>query len=50
MVFELAVVQSLPYAEISSTLGIPVGTVKSRVFNALRKLRETLEGGEGEAR
>jgi RNA polymerase sigma-70 factor (ECF subfamily) len=49
VVFELAVVQSLPYADISSTLGIPVGTVKSRVFNALRKLRDVLgdatEGG-----
>lgn len=45
-VFELAVIQGLPYGEIAETLGIPVGTVKSRVFNALRKLRESLgEGG-----
>jgi RNA polymerase sigma-70 factor, ECF subfamily len=50
MVFELAVVQSLPYAEISSALGIPVGTVKSRVFNSLRKLREILEGSDGGGR
>ena len=43
LVFELAVVQSRPYAEIAEELGIPVGTVKSRVFNALRKLRAALE-------
>lgn len=30
----------LKYEEISEVLGIPVGTVKSRVFHALRKLRE----------
>ena len=40
---ELALGQSLPYSEIASLLEIPVGTVKSRVFNALRKLRELLE-------
>lgn len=42
-VFQLAVLRGLPYAEISAALSIPVGTVKSRVFNALRKLREMLE-------
>jgi RNA polymerase sigma-70 factor (ECF subfamily) len=42
-VLELALGQSLPYSEIASLLEIPVGTVKSRVFNALRKLRELLE-------
>lgn len=45
-VFEFAVLQRRPYAEISATLGIPVGTVKSRVFNALRKLRVELEREE----
>jgi RNA polymerase sigma-70 factor (ECF subfamily) len=44
-VFDLAVLRELPYAQISEALSIPVGTVKSRVFNALRKLREILEGG-----
>lgn len=39
---ELAVFQDLPYAEIAAILGIPVGTVKSRVFNALAKMREIL--------
>ena len=37
---ELAVLQQLPYREISEILGIPVGTVKSRVFYTLRRLRE----------
>lgn len=45
LVFELAVIQELPYAEIAALLDIPVGTVKSRVFNALRKLREQLGAG-----
>ena len=41
-VFELAILQDLPYEQIAEMLGIPKGTVKSRVFYALRKLRETL--------
>lgn len=39
---ELAVLQQLPYKEVSSILGIPVGTVKSRVHYSLRKLRDLL--------
>ena len=42
VVFDLAVVQRLPYPEIADVVGIPVGTVKSRVFNAVRALRELL--------
>ena len=42
-VVELGVFQDLPYAEVGEILGIPVGTVKSRMFNALRKLKEILE-------
>lgn len=45
-VFELGVVQELPYPEISSALGIPVGTVKSRMFHALRALRAALSPPE----
>lgn len=45
-VFELGVVRELPYAEIADMLGVPVGTVKSRMFHAVRKLREALEPEE----
>jgi len=38
-VFELAVLGELGYAEISALLGIPEGTVKSRMFYAVRRLR-----------
>lgn len=39
---ELAVLQRLPYKDVAEILGVPVGTVKSRVFYALRRLRERL--------
>ncbi|MBR2837811.1 MAG: RNA polymerase sigma factor [Kiritimatiellae bacterium] len=42
-VVELGVFQELPYAEVSAILGIPVGTVKSRMSNAIRKLKEVLD-------
>ena len=42
LVFELGVLQELTYAEIGAILGIPVGTVKSRMFHAVRRLREVL--------
>ncbi len=42
VVFELAVIQQRPYAEIARDLCIPEGTVKSRVFHAVRKLRAVL--------
>ncbi len=32
------------YAEIAEILGIPVGTVKSRMFSAVQRLREALKG------
>jgi RNA polymerase sigma-70 factor (ECF subfamily) len=35
--------EGLRYDEIAEVLGCPVGTVKSRVFNGLRKLRELLD-------
>lgn len=42
-VVELGVFQELPYAEIGEILGIPVGTVKSRMSNALKKLKEVFD-------
>lgn len=42
LVFELGVVQELPYQEISSILEVPVGTVKSRMYHAVRKLQAAL--------
>lgn len=42
LVFELGVVQGLGYREIGDILDVPVGTVKSRMFHAVRKLRESL--------
>lgn len=42
-VVELGVLQELPYAEVAEILGIPVGTVKSRMYNAIRKLKELLD-------
>ena len=38
-VIELGVFQDLPYAEVAEILGIPVGTVKSRMHNALKELK-----------
>jgi len=46
LVFELGVLQELPYGDIAEILDIPVGTVKSRMFHAVRKLREALGADE----
>ncbi len=55
LVFELAVYQELPYAEIGRILSIPVGTVKSRMHNSVRALRnlmnkESVERTDSEVR
>jgi RNA polymerase sigma-70 factor (ECF subfamily) len=42
-VIELGVFQDLPYAEVAAILEIPVGTVKSRMSNALKKLKEIFD-------
>jgi RNA polymerase sigma-70 factor, ECF subfamily len=42
VVATLALVEEQPYAEIADALGLPVGTVKSRVFRAIRRLRSEL--------
>ena len=47
IVFELAVFQQLAYAEIGDVLGIPVGTVKSRMHNSVHVLKQMLGAKEG---
>jgi RNA polymerase sigma-70 factor (ECF subfamily) len=42
VVATLALVEGLPHAEIAEALDVPVGTVKSRVFRAIRALRKEL--------
>ena len=42
-VIVLGVLQEMPYAEISAVLEIPIGTVKSRMFHALREMRQLLK-------
>ncbi len=44
MVVVLTIYHDLKYAEIADVLEIPEGTVKSRMFHALRTLREMLNG------
>jgi RNA polymerase sigma-70 factor, ECF subfamily len=39
-VFVLARIDGLDYSEIASLLGVPLGTVKSRMFSALRALSD----------
>ena len=41
VLLQMVFYQGMKYSDISQALGIPVGTVKSRVFNAMRKLNET---------
>ncbi len=41
-VLVLSDIENLTYAEIADVLGIPVGTVKSRLFRARRQLQEVL--------
>ena len=49
LVFIMSHFLDMRYAEIGETLGIPEGTVKSRMFHAVANLRERLtrQGGEG---
>ena len=42
VVFALAVLVGVRYREISKMLGVPVGTVKSRMHTAVNQLRESL--------
>lgn len=46
-VFILRELQGLSYAEIGQTLGIPPGTVDSRLYRARSELRKRLKGYQG---
>jgi RNA polymerase sigma-70 factor (ECF subfamily) len=46
-VLMLAFYENLSHSEISRQLGIPVGTVKSRIRLAFAKIRSTLEAKDG---
>jgi RNA polymerase sigma-70 factor, ECF subfamily len=43
IVATLALIEECPQADIADALGIPIGTVKSRLFRATRQLRKELE-------
>jgi len=43
VVATLALIEECSQAEIADALGVPVGTVKSRLFRATRQLRTELE-------
>lgn len=46
----LIFIEELSYPEVANVLGIPVGTVKSRLSNAKRMLRRLLDSKEGTRR
>ena len=43
MVIALSIFQGLKYDEVAEILDVPTGTVKSRMFNAIRRLRKNLD-------
>lgn len=49
-VFTLSHLSGLKYAQIACQLGVPVGTVKSRMAEAVRRLRQTLSEEDEEQR
>jgi RNA polymerase sigma-70 factor (ECF subfamily) len=48
VVFQLCQIEGWSYAEAADRLGIPLGTVKSRMAGAVRRLRAGLSGEEEE--
>ena len=47
-VIQMAFFQDLSHAEVAQTLSLPLGTVKSRIRNAMIKLRELLDQPVGD--
>ena len=48
-VVELGAIRGLPYDRVAAVLGIPVGTVKSRMHHAVKRLRGVLGDGDDSA-
>ena len=46
VVATLALIEERPLAEIAEALGVPIGTVKSRLFRATQELRKELQRQE----
>jgi RNA polymerase sigma-70 factor (ECF subfamily) len=47
-VLELRLYRELSYEELAATLGVPIGTVRSRLHHAVRQLREHLKNSDYE--
>ena len=44
VIISLVVIEGLKYEEAAETLGVPVGTVRSRLSRARNRLQEMVEG------
>jgi RNA polymerase sigma-70 factor (ECF subfamily) len=47
-VLELRLYRELSYEEMAAALGVPVGTIRSRLYNAVRRLRGHLKNSDYE--